>query len=56
MDNEQNEGERAFAESVRKFAEAYFALSEEEKAELLEYTQNRCKQAEQEYKKRCGKE
>lgn len=49
------EAERRFAESVRRFADAYFALTDEEKAELQAYAEGRCKEAEEEYKKRNGK-
>lgn len=57
-DNEfftDEEAERRFAESVERFADAYLALSDEEKKELQAYVEGRCKDAEEEYKKRTGK-
>lgn len=57
-DNEvftDEEAERRFTESVRRFAEAYFSLTDEEKEELQAYAEGRCKEAEEEYKKRTGK-
>lgn len=51
----QDDGERAFAESVKRFADAFFALTEEERNELEEYVEGLCKQAEEEYKNRTGK-
>lgn len=50
----EESGERAFEESVRRFAEAFFALTDEEKDELTAYVEGRCKEAEEAYKKRNG--
>lgn len=50
--SDKDDAEKAFEESVRKFAEAFLALSDEEKEELTEYAQGRCRQAEEEYKKK----
>lgn len=52
---EEDYGGVSFEESVRRFADAYFALTEEERQELIEYTQGRCDEAEREYKKRNKK-
>lgn len=52
---EEDDSGISFEESVRRFAEAFFALSDEEKEELYEYTAGRCREAEEEYKKRNGK-
>ncbi|MCM1306951.1 MAG: hypothetical protein NC037_06585 [Bacteroides sp.] len=50
----ESAGERAFRESVLRFADAFIALSEDEKEELLLYTEGRRKEAEEEYKKIYG--
>lgn len=45
------EAERKFTESVKRFADAFFALTDEEKEELQAYAEERCHEAEEEYKK-----
>ncbi len=57
MSKEKNvtDADESFKESVRKFAEAFLALSDEEKQELQEYVEKRRDEAEEEYNKRTGK-
>lgn len=49
------EAEREFKESVIRFADAFCALTDEEKKELQAYVEGRCKEAEEEYEIRTGK-
>lgn len=51
----KDEAELRFEESVRRFADAFFALSEEEREELSAYVEGRCEEAKQEYERRTGK-
>lgn len=47
------EAESKFKESAIRFADAFCALTDEEKEELQEYVELRCKDAEEEYNKKC---
>lgn len=46
-----DEADRRFTESVKKFADAFLALTDDEKEELQAYVGERCEKAEKEYKK-----
>lgn len=51
----KEEAMKQFRKSVLEVAEAFFAMSEEERKDMIEYAQERCNQAEEEYKKRTSK-
>lgn len=45
------EADDAFRKSVLEVAKAFFAMSPQERQDMIEYVNDRCKQAEEEYKK-----